>query len=847
MRIAHYPRRNTGFQRPGYHRAVVIAILALLVMAANSSGFVPVRLTSDPAYDGNPYWSVDGKHLVFTSDRAGYYNIWKMSADGSNSTAVTTGAGSDYAPVLSPDGNTVAFFRYSGGNADIYTVPIAGGTPTRLTSDPASDAAPYWSPDGSQIVFHSDRSGNFDLWIMPATGGSPTQLTTDPANDFAPSWSPDGGSIAFSSNRAGNRDLWLIPAAGGTASPLVSSPAEEDEPRWSPDGSMIAYNVGPHGSRDIWTVPATGGPATQITSDPADDGTATWSADGSRLAFHSNRSGKYDIWMIPISQFTKTSVTGTPSQGDITLGVCWVDVDNDTDQDLYVTNLGSGSLAENRLFINDGSGHFTEMTGDPLVDDQEDSRSGAWADYDNDGDMDVYVTNFGWTSNSLYVNDGGGVSFAKQSAGPPVIDAYSSFNAGWADYDNDGDLDLYVVNENDQVPPPGPAVNHLYRNDGGTFTKVTTGSPVTDAHASQALAWADYDDDGDQDLYVTSSSGEDNNLYRNNGDGTFTAVTGSVVSSDGGASFSPVFADLDNDGDLDLFVTTAWGSADGRDCLYANEGDGTFVKVTDGALVSDSTLAACGTTGDFDNDGDLDLLVTGRPYLHLYENRGGLSFTRMTEGIIATDSARWYAASWCDGDADGDLDLFVTDPGNGPGSLYVNNGNANNWITLRLTGTVSNRSAVGARVRIKATISSSPVWQRRDIATNSGAWSQSSLNQHFGLGDATNIDSIRVEWPSGIVQVLTDVAVDQFLTIEETCCGLYTGGYTGNTNCSPDGKRNLSDITRLIDYVYIDQVSLCCPANGNTSGDEEGKINLIDITELIDHVYINQNETAACD
>ena len=149
-------------------------------------------------------------------------------------------------------------------------------------------------------------------------------------------------------------------------------------------------------------------------------------------------------------------------------------------------------------------------------------------------------------------------------------------------------------------------------------------------------------------------------------------------------------------------------------------------------------------------------------------------------------------------------------------------------------------------MRLLADIGSVLVWQMREISGQTGKAGQNSLNVHFGLGDAALVDSIRIEWPSGVVQVLTDVAVNQFLIVEETCCGLYTGGYTGNTDCSADGKRNLSDITRLIDHVYIEQQPLCCPASGNTNGDGDGKVNLSDITELIDHVYINQLETAAC-
>jgi len=218
--------------------------------------------------------------------------------------------------------------------------------------------------------------------------------------------------------------------------------------------------------------------------------------------------------------------------------------------------------------------------------------------------------------------------------------------------------------------------------------------------------------------------------------------------------------------------------------------------------------------------------------------------------VILTSTAAWGYS-----DRDGDLDLYLAnyDPYNQDiaqylkNDLLINNGNSNNWIIIKPIGTVSNRSAIGTKVRLKASIGGSDMWQLREMTGQSGSSAQPPLELHFGLGDAIIIDSIKVEWPSGIVQVLTNIAVDQFLTITEVCCGVYTGGQTGNTDCSDDGKRNLADITRLIDRVYISKAELCCKANGDVDGDEDGKINLADITRLIDHVYISKIETAPCD
>ncbi|MCH8838987.1 MAG: CRTAC1 family protein, partial [Candidatus Marinimicrobia bacterium] len=204
--------------------------------------------------------------------------------------------------------------------------------------------------------------------------------------------------------------------------------------------------------------------------------------------------------------------------------------------------------------------------------------------------------------------------------------------------------------------------------------------------------------------------------------------------------------------------------------LYANNGDGSFTAVTGGPVVTDGGISVGGSWGDYDNDGDLDLFVandnTQRNFL--YANNGDGSFTAVTTGPVVTIFTSSAGSSWGDYDNDGDLDLFVTTAGlNHNNFLYANNGNANHWINLALVGTQSNVSAIGARVSLKATIGGSPSWQLTEISGQTGYLSQNSLNAEFGLGDATSIDTIRIEWPSGFVWDTSHVAVDQFLTIVE--------------------------------------------------------------------------------
>ncbi|MBN1559814.1 VCBS repeat-containing protein, partial [candidate division KSB1 bacterium] len=212
----------------------------------------------------------------------------------------------------------------------------------------------------------------------------------------------------------------------------------------------------------------------------------------------------------------------------------------------------------------------------------------------------------------------------------------------------------------------------------------------------------------------------------------------------------------------DLFVANLGD----KNFLYANNGDGTFTKISDGALVNDESDSPCGSWGDYDNDGDLDLFVVNLGINNfLYANNGDGTFTKITEAIIVYDEECSNGCSWADYDNDGDLDLFVSNSGNN--FLYKNNGNSNNWINIQCVGTTSNTSAIGARVKVKANINGNPVWQLQEISGQTGFGSQNSLNVEFGLGDATMIDSIRIEWPSGLAQDWLNIAANQFLTAIE--------------------------------------------------------------------------------
>ena len=428
-------------------------------------------------------------------------------------------------------------------------------------------------------------------------------------------------------------------------------------------------------------------------------------------------------------------------------GVAWGDYDGDGDQDLYLSNWGSA----NRLYQNNGDGTFSETAAGAGVDDAGSGLAVAWADYDNDDDLDLFLSNAAG-ANRLYQNSGAG-TFAEVAAAAGVDDAEGSSGAAWADYDTDGDLDLYL--------PIWGAANKLYQASGtGTFTDVAAAAGVNYAGNGRGVAWGDYDNDEDLDLYLANSGA--NLLYRNNGDGTFTEVGASAGVDDAGDGQGAAWGDYDNDEDLDLYVT----SGGGQSRLYENNGDGSFTDVAAAAGVD--AISGVGIAwADYDRDGNLDLYVTyqggaaGGPHW-LYHNNGNGTFSEVgvSEGTVG--SGHGAGAAWGDYDGDGDLDLYVAQGGEA-NLLYRNGGDGNHWLTVALAGSVSSTNGIGARV----TAVTGSTRQTREVEGGSGYLSQPSLAVEFGFGSASVVDSLIVAWPSGVEQVMTSVDGDQAITIVE--------------------------------------------------------------------------------
>ncbi len=315
----------------------------------------------------------------------------------------------------------------------------------------------------------------------------------------------------------------------------------------------------------------------------------------------------------------------------------WGDYDNDGDLDFFmVTRLG-----RNLLYENDGTGSFTEVTTGTIVNEVIDSRAPSFIDYNSDGFLDLYVPNRS-TGNFLFEGDGAG-NFTKVLTGPHVAFGNQSLAANWADYDGDGDMDVFVCNDG------GGQTNQLFRNElvetgSATFVEETGVVMATEGGISEAASWGDYDNDGDMDLYV-ANDGDDNNalnyFYENNGDGTFTKITTGLPSTETGDSEDCSWADYDNDGDLDLFVINNDGE---NNVLYENSGapNYTFTKLSGANIVTDGGGSEGGAWGDYDNDGDLDLYVANDDEANFfYQNDGnGNSWMRIQlEGTVSNVNA----------------------------------------------------------------------------------------------------------------------------------------------------------------------------------------------------------------
>ena len=407
----------------------------------------------------------------------------------------------------------------------------------------------------------------------------------------------------------------------------------------------------------------------------------------------------------------------------------FVDFDNDGDLDLFV---GFRNRPD-RLYRND-DGTFTDVAGEVGLATAEDTRVAAWGDYDGDGHVDVYIgfPNAGGLTDRIFRNEGDGTAFRDVTAELGVVISGTTRQTSWIDYDADGDVDLFVALRD------GP--NRLFRNDGSTLTDVTEETGIGDPRRTVGVAWFDYDQDGDLDAFVANQNGDADGFFRNDG-GRFTDVA-PELGMDGGerseeiGGVGPDVTDMDNDGDLDLFVANY-----GPDTVWRNDGDGTFTEIAAGTVVGADHHSTTSAWGDYDNDGWPDVFVAA--YLaeepeapdHLFRNDRG-RFVDVTPPAVLARGAS-HGVRWADYDADGDLDLALANnhPEEGTHPLYRNDlppELAARSLQVRLLDAEGRHRYAGAEVRV-FDAATGRLLGTRLVDSGGGYCSQGAAPVHFGL------------------------------------------------------------------------------------------------------------------
>jgi len=545
--------------------------------------------------------------------------------------------------------------------------------------------------------------------------------------------------------------------------------------------------------------------------------TARWLLNVAHMTLGTWPEGVPDRWVIPPSAFASAApfprfpnVARDAGLDSFHLagGACIEDFDGDLDLDVLISTWDTAG--QMRYFRNEGDGSFTDRTEEAHLTGLLSGLNMTHADYDNDGDTDVYVMRGAWLGaggrhpNSLLRNDGGRFEDVTFSVGLGDFH-YPGQSASWGDYDNDGDLDLYVAAESSQDFDPEQlrsigyetvlgirAPGQLFRNEGdGTFTERAAEAGLLNERFAKAAVWGDVDGDRYPDLFVSNYAGA-NRLYRNNRDGTFTDIAAEAGVERPLLSFPAWLFDYDNDGALDVFCSSYSGSVAavaahclGLPRLYEppllghGDGRGHFRDVTEAAGLMYPMLPMGANFGDLNGDGYPEIyLGTGSPsYANLmpnvlFLNRRGRGFADVTTAADVGNLQKGHGVAFADIDQDGDVDLFEQMGGAYPGdafrdALYENPGFGTHTLTVRLVGTRSNRSAIGARLCARIDDGG----ERRAVyrhVNSGGSFGAGPLRQTLGLGQAASIDTLEVYWPTtDETQRFFDVAADRAIRIVE--------------------------------------------------------------------------------
>jgi len=571
-------------------------------------------------------------------------------------------------------------------------------------------------------------------------------------------------------------------------------------------GGIYSLRDGPHGAVEQYTA---------ILAAIPNDLNARWLLNLAHMTFGDWPAGVPEAYRIPPEAFASEFDIGrfpevASAVGLDKVGISGGSIMEDFDRDgfLDVITSSCGIRDQLRYFHNNGDGTFADRTEQAGLTGEFGGLNINHADYNNDGWPDVFVLRGAWMGrrgehpNSLLRNNGDG-TFTDVTEEAGLLSLYPTQTAVWADFDNDGWLDLYIGAESYREYRHPCELYHNNRD--GTFTEIAEQAGVARVAFVKGVTAGDYDNDGRPDLYLSVQHGP-NVLFHNDGPAggvavRFSDATGKAGVAEPEESFPTWFFDYDNDGWLDLFVCGFTGyQVDSLECvvadylklpktmdtprLYHNNHDGTFTDVTQEAHLDREILGMAGNFGDLDNDGWLDFYIgTGKPHLwtlipnRMFRNAGGKLFQDVTTSGGFGHLQKGHGIAWGDLDNDGDQDIYETLGGILPSDVYqnvlfLNPGHANHWTTLELEGVKSNRFAVGARIKIVTEEEDGSERAIYDTVGTGGSFGSSSLQQEMGLGRAKAIRRIEITWPvTGAVQVIADVPFDRTVKIREGDAG----------------------------------------------------------------------------
>lgn len=482
------------------------------------------------------------------------------------------------------------------------------------------------------------------------------------------------------------------------------------------------------------------------------------------------------------------------------VGVSCVDFNQDGWDDI---SLATGHGRDPMFYTNNGDGTFTKIASP--VSFPYHNKMILWADYDNDGDKDLFLTGFK-APNALYENDGAfNFTDVTAAAGIPVTNDWS-WGASWTDYNKDGWLDLYICNRS-----TSQFSNYLWKNNGnGTFTEVSRQAGVTDGTQPTFQSnFIDYNNDGWLDLYVANDRLYGNTLFKNNGDETFTDIStpsGAGIQID---AMNTGSGDFNNDGFYDIYITN---TPNGGNVLLRNNGDETFSDISASAGIQAFNFFWAGNWVDIENDTDVDLYVScmkpfdvtpNKLYINQWADSGMETFVDHPMGPLG-DTLESFSNAIFDYNNDGRMDIIV--PNNGSDSVQIWKNvasNSNNYIKFSLEGTIGTLEGVGTTIEVYL---ASGVTMKRTLLFGDAYLNQNSSCLQFGVGTATVIDSVKVRWLSGITDALYDVAVNQKIHVVENSTNtldIEIDELNANCNGPDNGEATAIPLNGMPPYIYL--------------------------------------------